>query len=82
MNKLFPMIIAFALAGLLGACDSQGPAERAGEKIDNTMEQAEEKMEQMVDEPDEGPAEEMGEAIDEAAEDAREELEQAKQSME
>lgn len=35
--SLFVLILVFALAGFgLAACDHQGPAERAGERIEDT----------------------------------------------
>lgn len=38
-----------ALAMVLTACDSDGPAERAGENIDNAVESAGDKMEEAGD---------------------------------
>lgn len=37
------------LAFVLGACEQQGPAERAGEKIDETVEETGEAMEKAGD---------------------------------
>ena len=38
------IVLSFAIAGLT-ACDREGPAERAGEKIDDTAKNVGEKME-------------------------------------
>lgn len=75
-------IMALALGLLISGCDSQGPAEEAGEKIDNTVEQAKEKLDEAIDEPNEGPAEEAGEKIDEAVDATKEKLEDAKETIE
>lgn len=36
----FGLVALFATALALGACDEDGPAEEAGEKIDNAVEEA------------------------------------------
>ena len=41
--------IAFIFVGF-GACEKQGPAEQAGEKLDNAVEEAGESMEEAGDE--------------------------------
>ena len=59
---------AVALASMLGfatvtgltACERKGPAERAGEKVDNAIEKAKDKLDPK------GPAEKAGEKIDKA----------------
>lgn len=59
---------AVALAGMLGlvtvtgltACERKGPVERAGEKVDNAIEKAKDKLDPK------GPAEKAGEKIDKA----------------
>jgi len=66
--------ISIAVAGLslilmLGACQKEGPAERAGEKIDQAMEK-------------EGPAEQAGEKIDQAMETVQEKTEEAVKQVE
>ncbi|MBO6561023.1 MAG: hypothetical protein JJ959_10815 [Nisaea sp.] len=45
------LVIAFVAAGSLGlmACDRQGPAEQLGEKIDDTVEQAGDAIEDATD---------------------------------
>ncbi|HZP42091.1 MAG TPA: hypothetical protein VFD84_11370 [Candidatus Binatia bacterium] len=44
----------------LASCESKGPMERAGEKIDKSAERARDKLE------NKGPAEKAGEKVDEA----------------
>ncbi|MEM7043174.1 MAG: hypothetical protein AAF543_10235 [Pseudomonadota bacterium] len=46
MRKLFAMVVVGLFAGVLVACEEQGPAEQAGEVIDNTVEQAGEAAEE------------------------------------
>jgi uncharacterized protein YjbJ (UPF0337 family) len=56
----------------LSGCDSQGPAEKTGEKIDKAVESAKESVEEAGDKlTGEGTAEKIGENIDEAAEKAK-----------
>lgn len=50
--------IVLPIMGVLAACDDKGPAEKAGEKIDN----AAQSMKDAIDPP--GPAEETGRKID------------------
>jgi hypothetical protein len=50
----------------LGACEDKGPAESAGENIDQAVEKAKEAVDPQ------GPAERAGENIDEAVEKAKE----------
>ncbi|MDP3535314.1 hypothetical protein P8S55_13305 [Halomonas sp. M1] len=54
-NLVMALLMAMMVGGL-AACDNQGPAEEAGESIDESMESAGESIE------------EMGENIEEAAE--------------
>lgn len=52
-NKLFNILVALLLAlsvGVLAGCEDQGPAEEAGEKIDESVEEAGDKMEEAADE--------------------------------
>ena len=56
---------AFALGLCVQGCDNRGPAEKAGEKIDNAVEQADGGSKDLTD----GPAENAGEAIDQAGKD-------------
>jgi hypothetical protein len=70
--KKHPVIWA-ALAGTLvlglGACDNKGPAERAGEKIDNAAESVKEAGESAADK------------VSDAATDAKEEIKEAAQDV-
>jgi hypothetical protein len=50
----------------LGACENKGPAESAGQTIDQAVEKAKEAVDPQ------GPAERAGEKIDEAVEKAKE----------
>lgn len=52
------------LVGLNVGCDSQGPAERAGERIDNAAENVKDAVDPR------GPAEKAGAAVDNAADKA------------
>lgn len=64
MKKIALLVVAM-LFGALVACTDQGPAERAGEEIDEAAESAQRDLE------------EAGEEIDDAVDDAREEIEDA-----
>lgn len=55
----------------LAACEQEGPAEQAGEKVDSAIERAGDAINPQ------GPAERAGEAVDDAAERAGEALENA-----
>ena len=57
MKKLAVALLMAMMMGGLAACDNQGPAEEAGENIDESAEEAGESME------------ELGEDMEEAAED-------------
>jgi predicted small secreted protein len=59
MTLLRAAILAVCLAGV-AACNTEGPAERAGEKVDN----AGQAMQDKIDPP--GPVEQMGRSIDRA----------------
>ena len=43
------ILLALAAAFVLSACDNEGPAERAGEKLDNAVENAGDKLEDATD---------------------------------
>lgn len=65
-----PFIILSVLAGLtLAGCGEKGPAEQAGEKVDQAVEQAKDAIE---DAGQQGPAEKAGEAIDKKFEELKE----------
>ena len=66
-----PFIILSFVAGLaLAGCGEKGPAEEAGENIDNAVEQTKDAVEDAVGQ--QGPAEEAGEKIDETVEEMKE----------
>jgi uncharacterized protein YjbJ (UPF0337 family) len=66
MMKKAPALALILFAAVFAyGCEKKGPAEKAGEKIDDTMTEAMDK------------AEEAGEKIEEAAEEAREKIEEA-----
>lgn len=55
-NKLFNILFALLLAlsvSVLAGCEEQGPAEEAGEDIDETFEEAEEEIDEAGDEVEE-----------------------------
>lgn len=62
----FFFLFAFGATG----CRDEGPAERAGEKIDQAVQNTRESLEDAVD--DDGPLEKAGRKLDEAAEDVKE----------
>lgn len=52
-NKLFHILFALLLAlsvGILAGCEDQGPAEEAGENIDEAVEEAGDDLEEAADE--------------------------------
>jgi len=63
------LITSISLAVLTFGCESQGPAEKAGEKIDKSIESTKDALEEATDKiTGKGPAEKTGEKIDEALE--------------
>ena len=69
---------------ILNGCDRQGPAEAAGEKIDQTVEETRERAADLYDEvtpQPPGPAEQAGEALDDAREAAGEKIEDAGEAL-
>lgn len=69
---------------VLNGCDRQGPAEAAGEKIDQSVEDARDRAADLYDQvapQPEGPAEKAGEAIDDAREAAGEKMEDAGEAL-
>jgi PBP1b-binding outer membrane lipoprotein LpoB len=72
--SILTAILAFSL--FLAGCQEEGPVEKAGEKIDEAVENVEEKINPQ------GPAEEAGEKIDEAVEKTKEEASDAKKKIE
>ncbi len=69
--SILTAILAFSL--FLVGCQEEGPAEKAGKKIDEAVENVEEKINPQ------GTAEEAGEKIDEAVEKTKEEAGKIKQ---
>jgi hypothetical protein len=66
--KLIVIVLILFVSFVFIGCEKEGPAEKAGKKID-------EAVEEVADEVDnDGPAEEVGEAIDETVEEAKEEV--------
>ncbi|MBX3446445.1 MAG: hypothetical protein KF765_06800 [Parvibaculaceae bacterium] len=59
-KTLFGIALILPLAGGLAACDDQGPAERAGESLDEAADSVADAFER------DGPAERTGEDIDDA----------------
>lgn len=77
LKKLFisaisVMIALFLLVGISG-CEKEGPAEKMGEKIDQSVEEVKDAAEEAGDKlTGQGPAEEVGEKIDESVEEVKE----------
>ena len=70
LKKQFMLSISLLIAAGLFACEQKGPAEKAGEKIDQTVEKAQEKIEDAT--KPEGPMEKAGKKVDEVVEDTKE----------
>lgn len=69
---------------ILNGCDRQGPAEAAGEKIDQAVEDTREQAADLYDEikpQPPGPAEQAGKALDDARDAAGEKLEAAGEAL-
>ncbi|MFO7583049.1 hypothetical protein [Guyparkeria sp.] len=62
-NALIALMMALGLT-VAGCADEQGPAEEAGEQIDQSMEEAGDTMEEATDEIG-GQAEEAGDEVEE-----------------
>lgn len=62
------LIASLSVTLLTFGCDSQGPAEKAGERIDQSIEKTKDAVEETTDKiTGEGPVEKLGEKVDEAA---------------
>jgi hypothetical protein len=74
-KKIIPTLLlmaALSLTILTVGCDSQGPAEKAGEKIDKSIEATKDAVEDASDKiTGKGPVEKAGEEVDEAIEKAK-----------
>jgi hypothetical protein len=69
MMRASSIAVACFLSVVLVGCEREGPAERAGERIDQSMERAGEKLD------------EAGDKVEQAARDAGEKLEEAGEEM-
>ncbi|ART78978.1 hypothetical protein [Oceanisphaera avium] len=65
---LLTSVTAFGLA----ACDNQGPAEKAGEQLDNSVEQLQDKSKETLGLKEKGTLEKAGEQLDETSADLKE----------
>lgn len=65
--RRFILLLALAVLALAGACREEGAIEKAGKKIDETIDD--------LTHPNEGPVEELGRKADEALDDVKEALE-------
>ncbi|MGH8507723.1 MAG: hypothetical protein ACREVH_03270 [Gammaproteobacteria bacterium] len=65
-DKRFKSLTIILLALGFAACEQQGPAERAGARVDKAMEEAKEALDPQ------GPAERAGEQLDKTVEQAKE----------
>lgn len=70
--KLTSLISIITITLFLAACSPDGPAEKFGETVDETVDKIDPS----------GPAEKAGEMIDDAAEEIKEEARQAKEKIE
>lgn len=79
----YAVLALFTSLLVLGGCERQGPAEAAGERIDEAVEDVRDRAGQLYDEiiPEPGPAERMGQALDNAGETAAEKLDAAEESL-
>jgi hyperosmotically inducible protein len=69
-KKFSILFVSLLIAAGLFACEKKGSAEKVGEKIDKTVEQAKDKVQDVV--KPEGPMEKTGKKIDETVESAKE----------
>lgn len=53
IKALFLAVALFGSAGVLAACEEEGPAEKAGEELDNAGEEMGEALEEFGDEVEE-----------------------------
>ena len=70
LKKLFLLSAGLLMAAGLIACEQKGPAEKVGAKIDQTIEKAQEKIEDAT--KPEGPMEKAGKKMDAVVEDTKE----------
>ena len=72
---LLTSVTAFGLA----ACDNKGPAEKAGEKLDTSVEQLQEKTKEALNIEEKGSLEKAGEQLDQAAQNLKESAQDLKE---
>lgn len=75
LTYLFILIATFGLTVMFSGCEREGPAEKAGEQMDQAVEETEDAMEDAMDH--QGPMEKVGENIDETMEETREKVEES-----
>ncbi len=71
MKKILLLIGSFLLVFSFAACEKEGPAEKAGKKVDESVEKTKEKMEEAGEKMEE-TAEKAGNKMEEAGEEAKE----------
>ena len=71
IKKAFLMIGSLLLVFSFAACEKEGPAEKAGEKVDKAVENTQEKMEEAGEKMEE-TAEKAGDKMEEAGEEVKE----------
>lgn len=70
LKKLSVLSAGLLIAAGLFACEQKGPAEKLGAQIDQTVEKAQEKLDEAT--KPEGPMEKAGKKIDQVVEDTKE----------
>ena len=70
LKKLSVLSAGLLMAAGLVACEQKGPAEKLGAQIDQTVEKAQEKLEEAT--KPEGPLEKAGKKLDQVVEDTKE----------
>jgi len=74
MKKILLLIGSLLLVFSFAACEKEGPAEKAGEKVDESAEKTKEKMEEAGEKMEE-KAEKAGNKMEEAGQDVQEAIE-------
>lgn len=67
LKKIVSLLCGLMLIGFVSACEQEGPAEKAGEKVDQAVEESQEAMEEAGEESQDA-AEQAGESVEEAGE--------------
>jgi hypothetical protein len=67
LKRILVLLCGLAFLAFFSGCKEQGPAEKVGEKIDESVEKTQEKMKEAGDTVEE-KAEEVGERIEETGE--------------